>query len=288
MVCNGKKNSVGRFIKLIGENHKIHFLSSLEWDQIPDHLVGEKKGMKFFQNYLKFAKTGKFGNLTNEKNQDDFESGFEESVCKSLRSLGYEGFDAGFAGFLLWSGSALPGQTSNGQPYSGVGLELYANTASYFRYSTTDSIIDVRTDKFFFGNPNTAFISGSNGLIEISSSKFHLTNQGNLTASNALFSGNVTAVNFSKRVVTVTDANSGSYLRTVTGGKNLVFNGSLGGQIIADIAINTIGSFLIKDIELPNTGSNINNEVNVYIQTPGIQFDNSTIGPTLADAYAPA
>lgn len=205
-----------------------------------------------------------------------------------VRSLGYEGFDAGFAGFLLWSGSALPGQTSNGQPYSGVGLELYANTASYFRYSTTDSIIDVRTDKFFFGNPNTAFISGSNGLIEISSSKFHLTNQGNLTASNALFSGNVTAVNFSKRVVTVTDANSGSYLRTVTGGKNLVFNGSLGGQIIADIAINTIGSFLIKDIELPNTGSNINNEVNVYIQTPGIQFDNSTIGPTLADAYAPA
>jgi len=222
---------------------------------------------------------------------DSLESGIGISGYPNsgfVRSLGYEGFDAGFAGFLLWSGSALPGQTSNGQPYSGVGLELYANTSSYFRYSTSDSIIDVRTDKFFFGNPNTAFISGSNGLIEISSSKFHLTNQGNLTASNALFSGNVTAVNFSKRVVTVTDANSGSYLRTVTGGKNLVFNGSLGGQIIADIAINTIGSFLIKDIELPNTGSNINNEVNVYIQTPGIQFDSSIIGPTLADAYAPA
>jgi hypothetical protein len=83
-----------------------------------------------------------------------------------VRSLGYEGFDAGFPGFLLWSGSALPGQnTKGGVPYSGVGLELYANTASYFRYSTADSEIDVRTDKFFFGNPSSSFISGSNGII---------------------------------------------------------------------------------------------------------------------------
>jgi hypothetical protein len=176
-----------------------------------------------------------------------------------IRSLGYEGFDAGFPGFLLWSGSALPGQTSKGQLYNGVGLELYANTASYFRYSTSDSEIDVRTDKFFFGNPSSSYISGSNGLIEISSSKFHLTKQGDITASNALFSGNVTAVNFSRKIVTVIDSNSGSYLRTVTGGKNLVFNGSLGGQIIADMAINTTGSFVIKDIELPNTGSVVNN-----------------------------
>ena len=57
-----------------------------------------------------------------------------------VRSLGYEGFYAGFPGFLLWSGSALPGQTTKGNvAYTGVGLELYANTSSYFRYSTTDS-----------------------------------------------------------------------------------------------------------------------------------------------------
>ncbi len=205
-----------------------------------------------------------------------------------IRSLGYQGFDAGYPGLLIWSGSALPGATSKGLPYSGVGIELYANSSSYFRYSTADSEIDVRTDKFFFGNPNTAYISGSNGLIEISSSKFHLTNQGNLTASNALFSGNVTAVNFSKRVVTVTDANSGSYLRTVTGGKNLVFNGSLGGQITAEMAINTVGSFVIKDIELPNTGSTVNNEVNVYIQTQGVQFDDATIKPAIPNAYPAA
>jgi hypothetical protein len=102
-----------------------------------------------------------------------------------VRSLGYEGFYAGFPGFLLWSGSALPGQTTKGNvAYTGVGLELYANTSSYFRYSTTDSEIDVRTDKFFFGNPATTFVSGANGNIEISSSGFHLTAQGNVTASS--------------------------------------------------------------------------------------------------------
>jgi hypothetical protein len=103
-----------------------------------------------------------------------------------VRSLGYEGFYAGFPGFLLWSGSALPNSagTKGGAAYTGVGLELYANTASYFRYSTTDSEIDVRTNRFFFGNPATTFISGANGNIEISASGFHLTAQGNVTASS--------------------------------------------------------------------------------------------------------
>ena len=105
-----------------------------------------------------------------------------------VRSLGYEGFAAGFPGFLLWSGSALPGSagTKGGVPYSGVGLELYANTSSYFRYATANSEIDVRTNKFFFGNPATTFVSGANGNIEISASGFHLTAQGNVTASSFL------------------------------------------------------------------------------------------------------
>jgi len=103
-----------------------------------------------------------------------------------VRSLGYDGFAAGYPGFLLWSGSALQGSagTKGGVPYSGVGLELYAHTASYFRYSTADSEIDVRTDKFFFGHPSSSFISGSNGLIEISSSNFILTPEGDVTASS--------------------------------------------------------------------------------------------------------
>ena len=118
---------------------------------------------------------------------DTLESGIAltgNSSTGFARSLGYEGFDAGYPGFLLWSGSALAGQTSKGLPYSGVGLELYANTSSYFRYSTRDNSIDVRTDSFFFGNQPGTFISGANGNIEISSSGFHLAANGSVTASS--------------------------------------------------------------------------------------------------------
>ena len=102
-----------------------------------------------------------------------------------VRSLGYQGFESGYPGFLLWSGSALAGQnTKGGVAYSGVGLEMYANTASYFRYSTTDSEIDIRTDKFFLGNISGSFISGSDGLLEISSSNFVLQANGDVTASS--------------------------------------------------------------------------------------------------------
>jgi hypothetical protein len=112
-----------------------------------------------------------------------------------IRSLGYEGFDSGFPGFLLWSGSALPGQNSKyGNPYDGVGLELYANTGSYFRYSTSDDELDIRTNKFFLGHPSSSFISGSNGLLEISSSTFHVTKEGKLTGSAAIFRDNSTGI----------------------------------------------------------------------------------------------
>ena len=48
------------------------------------------------------------------------------------------------------------------------------------------------TPKFFLGSPSQ-FISGSNGNIEISSSRFHLTKEGNITASNVNLSGKITA-----------------------------------------------------------------------------------------------
>ena len=109
-----------------------------------------------------------------------------------IRSLDYQGFESGFPGFLMWSGSALAGQnTKGGVPYSGVGLELYAHTSSYFRYSTADSEIDVRTDKFFFGNISSSFISGSNGLLQISSSNFSVDREGAITSSAGTIGGTV-------------------------------------------------------------------------------------------------
>lgn len=120
---------------------------------------------------------------------DSLETGVAISGYKNtgfIRSLGYEGFAAGFPGFLIWSGSALSGSlgTKGAVPYGGVGLELYADANNYFRYSTNPSELDVHTKTFFLGDPATQYISGSNGNLEISSSGFYLTAQGNVTASS--------------------------------------------------------------------------------------------------------
>ena len=120
---------------------------------------------------------------------DSLQSGIAISGYKDtgfVRSLGYEGFAAGFPGFLIWSGSALSGSlgTKGGIPYTGVGLELYGDANNYFRYSTIPSELDVHTETFFLGDPTSQYISGSNGNLEISSSGFYLTAAGDVTASS--------------------------------------------------------------------------------------------------------
>ena len=180
-----------------------------------------------------------------------------------VRSLGYEGFYAGFPGFLLWSGSAMPNSlgTKGGVPYTGVGLELYANTSSYFRYSTSDSEIDVRTDKFFFGNPNTAYISGSNGLIQISSSNFLLSSSGTVFANNGIFSGTALANVITNKIVSITAANSSSYLQTYTpltsppGAQTayrIRLDGALGGEIAVVASLECTLLYPFGEVKLPS------------------------------------
>ena len=118
-----------------------------------------------------------------------------------IRSVGYKGFLSASnaigenGGFMMFSGSVLPDESDD---YVGVGLELVANSASYFKFRTSPSELDIRADAFFVGDPNSAFVSGSQGNIEISSSKFHIQPDGdvvmnNITASNANLSGKITA-----------------------------------------------------------------------------------------------
>lgn len=100
-----------------------------------------------------------------------------------LKSVGYDGFTnalngSGPGGFLLFSGSGNLNVGSD--TYDGVGLDLVANSSSYFRYTTNGGgNLDIRTDSFFIGNPNTQFISGAASNIEISSSFFHLNPKDN-------------------------------------------------------------------------------------------------------------
>jgi hypothetical protein len=224
---------------------------------------------------------------------DSLESGVAISGYKNsgfVRSLGYEGFDAGFPGFLLWSGSALTGSlTKYENLYSGVGLELYLNTSSYFRYSTTDNEIDIRTKTFFFGDPNTTYISGSNGQLQISSSNFQITANGDVSASNIDISGVSESSVILNKSVAITAANSSSYLEKVSGVFNpgdvagkppyyrLRLDGAGGGEIIqkvivaCNLASENVGSWTgtqlgIADIVFPQT---LNGTATCFIEISG-------------------
>ena len=82
----------------------------------------------------------------------------------------------------MYSGSVLP---DSGDNYNGVGLELVGVSGS-LRFRTQPSTFDVRADSFFVGKKDIQFISGSGGNVEISSSDFHLTQGGEVTASSIL------------------------------------------------------------------------------------------------------
>jgi hypothetical protein len=110
-----------------------------------------------------------------------------------IRSIGYEGFakavaGTGRGGFVIYSGSVQPLLNAS-ENYSGVGIELFANTSSYFKYTTSGSgMLDIRTNTFFLGNPSSSYIAGDPAGISISSSNFSLNQSGNITMT-----GNVNA-----------------------------------------------------------------------------------------------
>lgn len=194
-------------------------------------------------------------------------SGYPDSGF--VRSLGYEGFEAGFPGFLLWSGSAMPNSlgTKGAVSYSGVGLELYANPDNYFRYATNPSELDVHTQTFFLGSTSPAnFISGSNGNLQISSSNFNIDANGNVTANNIYLENVATADGFIYNTVTITDSNYTQYYRNyeitdlnITGSLStsnrnfttLVLDGSMGGSSGRQVRIERLPDYPIGTIIPP-------------------------------------
>jgi hypothetical protein len=118
-----------------------------------------------------------------------------------IRSIGYTGFQnaigiGGAGGFVMYSGS-VQSILGSAESYSGVGLELVANSASYFKYTTSGSgLLDVRTNSFFLGNTAGAFISGSNNNLQISSSNFFLGNAAGAFISGSNNNLRISASNF--------------------------------------------------------------------------------------------
>jgi hypothetical protein len=117
-----------------------------------------------------------------------------------MKSVGYEGQISasegkGPGGFIIYSGSnALQ---MGADVLTGVGMQFVGdNDDRHLIFSTANGgVLDVKTDKFFIGNTNSQFISGSDSNIEISSSLFHLDpkNEILIIGSDAVIEGGLSA-----------------------------------------------------------------------------------------------
>ena len=153
------------------------------------------------------------GNAVNE--------GIEAAGVNSafVRSVGYEGFESaslgGKGGFMIFSGSVLPNSPDN---YEGAGIEIHDGTVgddeSYLKFRTKPSILDIHTSTFFLGKKHSSanFISGSNGNLEVSSSNFILTADGDVTMSGEITAtgGTIGGFNIASTKITTTGIELGN------------------------------------------------------------------------------
>ena len=179
-------------------------------------------------------------------------SGIEMSGRSSgyVMSVGYKGYTSaslgkGPGGFLMWSGSnnLLVGVDT----YRGVGLELIGeNDDAHLIFDSYKNTFDVKAKSFFVGSTGSQFISGSNGQIEISSSNFHLTPNGDLFAQGTINanSGYFKNINIIGQPVTVNIAPSINDLLFTTASTEY-----------------TRTKFIAIGVTPINTGSNTNNNI---------------------------
>ena len=172
--------------------------------------------------------------------------GFEQSGKSSayLKTVDYQGFASasqGLApgGVMFFSGSVL---TSSGDDYDGVGLELFADTESFLRFRSNPSELDIRAKAFFVGSRSTQFISASGGVIEISSSNFHLQPDGDVSMAGTIEAADGKIGGFHISESRINSANEKIILKA-------------SGQISASSLLLASGSFVIDADNLSRFGS---------------------------------
>ena len=114
---------------------------------------------------------------------------------------------------IIFDGTNINLSSSAFRMGSGTNFISGSNGALLIQSSGTTTLsgsgVNILTPKFFLGQKSSAFVSGSNGFVEISSSAFHLDRDGNVTMSGSVNAGegqiagfsisgdNLTATNFS-------------------------------------------------------------------------------------------
>ena len=140
---------------------------------------------------------------------------------------------ADFTSFLDSGGSFYLGGNSSGATNPTDGYFAWNNTDKSLLISGSKARIDV--DKFFVGKSTTQFISGSNGNIEISSSKFHIKPDGDIIVKKVTADdGTIGGFTLSSNALTATNFElnpSGKRITLGTGNNIFIADGDDGIQL---------------------------------------------------------
>ena len=237
------------------------------------------------------------------------DTGIEAAGVNSayIRSVGYAGFESssvsGIGGFAIFSGS-VSASFKTTESYDGVGLELHDGSSGSFRFRTLTpdgtSELDIKTNKFFFGREGVQFISGSDDKIEISSSNFHLDNDGSVTMQGTITataggtiggftigSDNLTATNFilnttnksltlgSSNTIFIADADTGIQLGNATFA-NAPFSVDVTGSLKATQGL--IGGFALISNAISSSNGNLRLKSSGQITGSTVLFTGGKVG----------
>ena len=184
-----------------------------------------------------------------------------------IRSIGFNGFERaraeGTSGFMMFSGSVSKSLNTS-ESYDGVGIEIIsgskgsATADKFLQFRTNDggtpAVFKVQTDDFFLGSTDQ-FVSGSNGNIEIFSDDLHIQNNGQITASNVLFSGGKITSGVTIQGTVTADTILTPATQSDGGANTIEFaSSSIDAEGFAKFTSASIGGFEINDTQISSSG----------------------------------
>ena len=193
--------------------------------------------------------------------------------------------------FFKFDSGATPKLTISSSDYF-LGTSTTFISGSNGNIKVSGSNLELETPKFFLGRKGNQFVSGSNGNVEISSSDFHLTAQGDVTASAILlgdkdgsnflqFAGDTLTVRGDLAVdsLFLPSTIDGATSTAVNASSSLDSNGfakfvsaSIGGFIVNSSQINSVNN----NIVLQSNGAATISGSSVNLQAPIFYLGNQT------------
>ena len=201
----------------------------------------------------------------------------QPSVALASKAYGATGV------FLGVSGGSTPKFSPVGTgghiKFDGTDVDITADTVHM-----SGSSITLETPKFFFGGADQ-YVSGSNGNIEISSSAFHLTTEGNVTASNIILGDKSEGdyLQFVGGTLTVQGDVTANEIRTpatIAGSPSTGLNASssISSTGLARFVSASIGGFDVSDSQINDTDDNLILKSSGQITGSQVLFTGGKIG----------